>query len=353
VVENPYLDVSIPLNISIQPDGPHPNASFVPVIEALKDPSLFLHPAERFFLRRFAQRSRIKLEGIERMKIWENLNGAEGYQVSPTDWVIPLRSPTLPPAKHTNLVVLGEPGLIIDPAATMRNEQQRGIDMIRTQKRQGITHQAIFLTHHHHDHIGAAQRFAQDLSLPIWAHETTAQLLGFQIHRTFADDEVLPTATGEDSGWIALHTPGHAPGHLCLWNPQSRQLVAGDMVAGVGTILIDPEDGDMGLYLESLERLADLKPRFIYPAHGPVISEAEGWLRFYIQHRLEREEKVLNAMGKDACTADDLLGRVYDDVAPAILPLASRSLESHLRKLINEERIERDLFGEIRRIKNR
>jgi len=190
VVEDPYKDLAIPLCIVLVTEGGNSEGSFVPVEEALKDPSLFLHPAERFFLRRFAQRSRIQLDGIERMKIWENLNGSEGYQVSPSDWMIPLRSPTLPPAKHTNLVVLGVPGLIIDPAATMRDEQLRGIDMIRTQKRQGITHQAVFLTHHHHDHIGAAQRFAKDLSLPIWAHETTAQLLDFQVHRTFADGEV-------------------------------------------------------------------------------------------------------------------------------------------------------------------
>jgi len=122
------------------------------------------------------------------------------------------------------------------------------------------------------------------------------------------------------------------------------------MVAGTGTILIDPEDGDMAQYLESLKRLADLQPRFIYPAHGPVISEAEDWLRFYIQHRLEREEKVLKAIGNEVCAADVILQRAYDDVAPSLLPLASRSLESHLLKLIKEERIERDLFGEIRRL---
>ena len=350
VVEDPYNDTAMPLSIELNPEIKGEEGSFRPIAEVLKDHSLYLHPAERFFLRRFGQRPRVQLQGIERMKIWENLNGAEGYQVSPTDWVIPLKSPTLPPATQTNMVVLGVPGLIIDPAATLRDEQLRGLDMLRTQKRQGVTHQAVFLTHHHHDHIGAAERFSQDLSLPIWAHERTAELLNFPIHRTFSDGEAIPTASGAESGWVAVHTPGHAPGHLCLWNEGTRQLVAGDMVAGVGTILIDPEDGDMGLYIKSLQRLAALKPQFIYPAHGPVISEAEDWLLFYVKHRNEREAKVLNAIETNGSSVEAVLAKAYDDVSPKLHVLASRSLESHLQKLIKEERIERDLFGELRRL---
>jgi glyoxylase-like metal-dependent hydrolase (beta-lactamase superfamily II) len=246
------------------------------------------------------------------------------------------------------MVVLGIPGLIIDPAATLRDEQVRGLDMIRTQKRQGVNHQAVFLTHHHHDHIGASQRFSQELGLPIWAHAETAARIDFPVDRTFDDGEPVPTATGSDSPWVTLHTPGHAPGHLCLWNEQSRQLVAGDMVAGVGTILIDPEDGDMAQYLKSLNRLINLSPNLIYPSHGPVISQATEWLEFYVRHRLEREEKILKAVSPAPIDQDELLAQVYNDVSPALMPLAQRSLESHLRKLINEDRLDRDLFGEIR-----
>ncbi len=93
----------------------------------------------------------------------------------------------------------------------------------------------------------------------------------------------------------ALYTPGHAPGHLCFDALGSGAMITGDMVASVGTILIQPEDGDMALYLASLERMRDRQPRVLLPAHGEPIDDPRTCLDRYVAHRLAREAKVLAA----------------------------------------------------------
>ena len=98
-----------------------------------------------------------------------------------------------------------------------------------------------------------------------------------------------------------MFTPGHAPGHLCFVDAAARAIVAGDMVASVGTIIIEPDDdGDMRLYLESLRRLrgeVDGGATCLLPAHGPPITDGGARLDFYVAHRLEREARVAAALG--------------------------------------------------------
>jgi glyoxylase-like metal-dependent hydrolase (beta-lactamase superfamily II) len=129
---------------------------------------------------------------------------------------------------------------------------------------------------------------------------------------------------------------------------EERTVIAGDMVASVGTIIVDPPEGDMRLYLESLERLRDLAPRLLLPAHGPPVGpgkgDADALLAFYLRHRREREERVVAALlGAGAARVEELVPRAYPDVAPAVHPLAARSLLAHLYKLRDEGRaLERD-----------
>jgi glyoxylase-like metal-dependent hydrolase (beta-lactamase superfamily II) len=134
-----------------------------------------------------------------------------------------------------------------------------------------------------------------------------------------------------------VHTPGHAEGHLCF--ELGDATIAGDMVAGLGTILIDPDEGDMALYLASLQRLIERGSKTLLPAHGPVITDAAGKLREYIAHRTMREDKVVAALAdrRDAALAD-LLPDVYSDTPAILWPLAERSLRAHLDKLVREHR---------------
>ncbi len=144
--------------------------------------------------------------------------------------------------------------------------------------------------------------------------------------------------------WQVLHTPGHAPGHVCLWNADQRAVVVGDMVASVGTILIDPVDGDMRVYLAQLDRLARLDARLALPAHGEPIDRPTELFRRYIAHRQMREAKIVAALasrraaGSVAPTAEEILPEAYDDVSATMWPIALLSLQAHLKKLDDDGR---------------
>jgi len=262
--------------------------------------------------------------------------------VAPGIRYLPLRTPTLPPATHTNCVVLGEKGdlLIVDPGSPWDDERRQLDRVLEPLLAAGARVREIFLTHHHADHVAGAAWLAARLGAPMAAHPATARLLPeLAITRQVRDGETLRLGA---QIFEALHTPGHASGHLCLFDPASRTLVAGDMIAGVGTIVIDPPDGRMADYFASLARLRALPPRVLLPAHGEPITDGPGRLDEYTRHRLWREGRVLAELRAGAATIDDLVPRVYADVAAASHPLAARALCAHLEKLIDVGRVRRD-----------
>ncbi|HSN98951.1 MAG TPA: MBL fold metallo-hydrolase, partial [Candidatus Nanopelagicales bacterium] len=157
------------------------------------------------------------------------------------------------------------------------------------------------------------------------------------------------TVAGGEWALTALHTPGHAPGHLCLLDEDDGVLIAGDMVASVGTILIAPGEGDMAEYLRQLERLSALGATVALPAHGEPIAEPQAIFRHYITHRLRRESLVLAALAARAgapATAEALTPEVYADTSPIAWPIARLSLEAHLIKLEQEGMARRDAGGQ-------
>jgi glyoxylase-like metal-dependent hydrolase (beta-lactamase superfamily II) len=248
--------------------------------------------------------------------------------------VVPLRTPTLPPATHTNAVLIGDSELtLIEPATPYPDEQARLEALLAELAASGRRVRALVVTHHHNDHVGAAAAMRERLNVPLYAHPETARRLPVTI------DEVLDEGD-ELAGLRVLHTPGHAPGHLCLLEPRTRTLVAGDMVAGQGTILIVPaDDGDMAVYLESLRRLAELDLHVVVPAHGPTIARPRKLFLHYIAHRLQREQRVVDALSNGPQDAAALLPIVYADTDRAAWPIAAVSLDAHLRKLISERRV--------------
>ena len=267
------------------------------------------------------------------------------FTVDGAPWirVLPVRTPTLPPATRTNCYIVGEAGraLAIDPATPHADEQARLDEYVA---REGIVLEAVVLTHHHVDHVGDAARLAAKHGVPVWAHrETAARVAGrVQISRMIDDGERLDVGP---SGLRAVFTPGHAPGHLCFVDAAAKAIVAGDMVASVGTIIVEPADsGDMRLYLESLRRLrreVDGGATTLLPAHGPPIADGGARLDFYVAHRLEREGRVAAALGDAPATVAELVPPAYPDVAAALYPLAARSLLAHLYKLEYEGRARR------------
>lgn len=249
--------------------------------------------------------------------------------------VVPVRSPTLPPATHTNVWLLGDHHIIVvDPASPYPDEQER-LDNIL----ENYMVELIFLTHHHVDHISGAEDVRKRCGARIAAHPLTAERVGFTVDELVNDGDILGTDAG---AWRAIHTPGHAVGHLCLYNP-GMGLVAGDMVAGLGTILLDPPEGNLGLYLNSLNQLRDLNPSRLLPAHGPLIENASACLTHYINHRHKRTEQIFRALQTiGPSTPEALVGAVYQDEIPAAFyPIAARQTLCHLEWLETQNRVER------------
>jgi len=260
--------------------------------------------------------------------------------------VSPLRTPTLPPATHTNCYVVGDREVIvIDPASPYGDEQaalDRALDHWQQRGRRIV---AIWLTHHHPDHVGGARHLAARLKVPIAAHPATARLLdrALPVHQQLEDGDVVELDGDPPRRLRALFTPGHAPGHLCFYEGNTGMLIAGDMVASVGTIVVDPDEGDMAAYLSSLGRMKALGSRALLPAHGNAIADPAAKLDEYVRHRLWREARVLDALtARGSATARELTPHAYADVPAALHRLAERSLLAHLHKLVADGRVRRD-----------
>jgi endoribonuclease LACTB2 len=267
--------------------------------------------------------------------------------IAPGIEAFPARTPTLPPATHTQSYALGGRDLLLVEPATPYDEERRAwIEWARALVSSGRRALAIVCTHHHPDHVGGAAFLGKELGLPLWAHALTAELLPeLPFARRLEDGQELLLAGPEPQRWRVLHTPGHAPGHVCLHEEALGELVVGDMVASVGTILVAPGDGDMRIYLEQLRRLGALGARRALPAHGEPIERPDELFARYVAHRLMREGKVVAALaaaGPDGAAAEALLPAAYDDTPRPLWPFALLSLRAHLVKLVDEGRARRD-----------
>lgn len=250
--------------------------------------------------------------------------------VAPGIRVVPVRTPTLPPATHTNSYVVGDGAMwVFDPASPWPEEQERLAAALQERIDAGERLERIVLTHHHADHVGGAVVLRERFGVPIAAQAWTAAHVGFPV------DEVWPDGEARDCGGVTLRavfTPGHAPGHFVFHDADSGAMIAGDMVAGVGTILISPVDGDLGQYLDSLDRMRGLSPTVLLPAHGDPLHQADAILAFYIAHRHQRSEQIrvgLDELG--TATPEELVPIVYADLDPRAHPIAAAQIVSHLR----------------------
>ncbi len=243
-------------------------------------------------------------------------------------------NPGLRELDGTNTWVVGDPpAVVIDPGPDLP-EHLREVE--RTAGRVG----AIALTHDHPDHAPGAARLASRTGARVLAARPAE---GWEWTRD--GDRIAPGRVTLE----VLATPGHSPDHLAFFERSTGALFTGDAVLGRGTSVIDPPEGDLVAYLRSLRRMLDLRPRTIYPGHGPVALDATGKLQEYLDHRAMREEQVLSTLAAGPRTPAELVAEIYEGYPPDVFELAERSVLAHLLKLESEGRVDKRLRdGEVR-----
>jgi glyoxylase-like metal-dependent hydrolase (beta-lactamase superfamily II) len=243
----------------------------------------------------------------------------------------------------TNTYVVAAPGsgtaVVIDPGPPDPGHLDRVVAAAR-----GRTVELVLLTHTHVDHAEGAAAFAERAGAPLAALEPGWATPGAP--RLAGGVELL-------AGGVVLQplpTPGHAADHCCFWLEAERAMFTGDHVLGRGTTVVEWPGGDMAAYLASLEAVLRFRPERLYPGHGPMVDHPATVVRQYIDHRLEREAQVLDALEAGERTPAGMVRRIYADVDPALHRFAELSVRAHLVKLVREGRaVERDgVFAPVR-----
>jgi glyoxylase-like metal-dependent hydrolase (beta-lactamase superfamily II) len=212
------------------------------------------------------------------------------------------------------------------------------LDAIAKAAPRGLDH--LVVTHAHSDHISGAPAIHQR-----WPSATLSKHPWSIRDRELEwdplnDGDVIATDEGD---LRVLLTPGHAPDHITLWHAESRTVFAGDMMQQGNTVVIPASHGgSLADYLQSLQRIAALKPARALPAHGPVIEDPLALIQRYVDHRSQREAQVLEALAANRDTVEAIAEQIYPALQEALVPMARESVLAHLQKLQAEHRVVND-----------
>ncbi len=252
--------------------------------------------------------------------------------------LVPLSANTAKPFKHTNLTLFrgDKKTLIVDPGWNSEATNSDAIlDTIKTEEL------LVFLTHHHKDHVNALdiieKRFPHAL---LYAHPFTLERIETGLKSQKVEKGTIDLEKdGEKWPIRIIGLPGHTKGHMGLHDERNNVVIAGDHVVGRGTALLDPRSGSVADYLKSIEFLLKLKPRLIFPAHGPVIFKPEKTLNYYYKHRMEREQQIIESLQNGNDTVHKIVRDIYRDVSQALWRYAGFNVFLHLKKLMEEGKV--------------
>jgi len=279
--------------------------------------------------------------------VWpEHLQPGRPVQVAPGVTRIIAPNPGIMTGPGTNTYIVGSgPVAVVDPGPEDEDHLRSLCDAVGNRLRW------ILVTHTHIDHSPLAATLKKETGAEVIgfgpAPRTRPGPTGIDPHdQAFAPDRLLIDGDRVDAGDFAIeavYTPGHASNHLCFELPGTGLLFSGDHVMSGSTVVIAPPDGDMTLYLESLEKVKARRPRRIAPGHGDVIEDPAAVLDQYLRHRRERETQVLAGLrmaGAAGIKAEGLVDQIYQDVPEELHPVARYSVWAHLRKLAAEGQAE-------------
>jgi glyoxylase-like metal-dependent hydrolase (beta-lactamase superfamily II) len=234
----------------------------------------------------------------------------------------------------TNTYLVEEPAFVVDPGPNDPAHIERVWAAI--ERRGGLA--GIVLTHRHFDHAGAVAALRERSGAAIAAGAESQLRGGFEepaatgltIDATLAEDDRF-------GPFVAIETPGHSPDSISL--RLNGVLFCGDTVLGEGSVFIAPGGGALVRYLESLRKLETLELSALCPGHGPVVFDPRAKLRDYVEHRLDRERRLLAALARGRRRTQQLLDDAWNDVPGTLRPAAALTLEAHLEKLEQEGRL--------------
>jgi glyoxylase-like metal-dependent hydrolase (beta-lactamase superfamily II) len=248
-----------------------------------------------------------------------------------TDLIARLLAPNPSPMTltGTNTYLVGKSEIaVIDPGPDLPEHIEAIVQALETLGKPAIS----LVTHHHGDHLPAAIRLRERLGVPVGGHPDLPD-----VDRKLAHDEVV---TLSEAHLRVLHTPGHTPDHGCYLLEEERAVFAGDLVAGMGTVVVGSGRGELADYMKSLARVAGRKPKLLLPGHGPLVQDPVAKLSEYLAHRNGRERQVIEAIAAGAQTISEIVQRMYADVSPELQKQAARNVQAHLMKLEGERRAE-------------
>ncbi|WP_050033042.1 MBL fold metallo-hydrolase [Halorubrum halophilum] len=270
---------------------------------------------------------------------------------------------TRAPVGTTNAYLAG--GLLVDPAArTDALDAAIGVAGAGGDETGKTAVEAIAVTHTHPDHVGAVAEYADLTGAPVIAHadhvDRFTAATGVDPDETFRDGDRVG-----DTPVRAVETPGHAPDHVAFAvgsiggdsedadggavDGTPRELFCGDLAVAEGSVVVGAPDGDLRDYLDSLERVRETGYDRLYPGHGPAIDDPNVVCQRLIDHRLDRERAVLDAVETGASDVEGAVDGAYEKDLTGVTDLARATVVAHLEKLLAEGRIGREWAGRIER----
>jgi glyoxylase-like metal-dependent hydrolase (beta-lactamase superfamily II) len=198
----------------------------------------------------------------------------------------------------------------------------------------------VLLTHTHPDHWPAADRIRKKTGALVGAFGKIpkADEVKLDLDLVLADGD---TIDGTEFRLEAIHTPGHAPNHLCFLLDEEHTLFTGDHVLNGTTTVVNPQrGGDMVEYLASLERLRKIKRvSRICPGHGEMMEDAPAVLEEYVAHRKARERQIMRLLAKGPAKIPDVVSALYTETPEGLLDMAGHQVHAHLVKLKGEGKV--------------
>jgi len=246
----------------------------------------------------------------------------------------------------TGVYIIGDKNVaVIDPGPTTPNHRAA---LKKALKGRTVTH--VLVTHHHIDHSPMAAPLAEEYGCQVYGFGTQARPPeGGEVRLEAGDDlgfkpdvEICNGLKINGDGWTieAIHTPGHTSNHMCYALHEENVLFSGDHIMGWSTSVVSPPDGHMGDYLNSLNKILARQFNRVIPTHGPVIENPQEFVQAYIDHRLERERQICEAMSEGLTNISDIVKKLYVDIDKKLHPAAAHSVLAHIIHLRETGRID-------------